>query len=76
MTLLDFAKAMENELIANSDKGGWQDCSLQYLINRLKQELGELERAIAKNESKHRIVSEAADVANFSMMIADNYEEQ
>lgn len=67
-----FANAMQKELDNNSHKGGWSSMSQQWLLRRLRQETKELERAIAKGKN---VVEEAADVANFAMMIADNYAE-
>jgi len=66
-----FANEMEQQLEANDHKSGWQYSTLKQLLRRLKQEVGELERAIEKG--KPLVVEEAADVANFAMMIADNF---
>lgn len=71
MSLLWFANEMDKKLIENSDKHGWDTCSLQYLSMRLTQERKELARAIKKKD-KRAIISECADIANFCMMIADN----
>ena len=65
-----FAQEMEGQLQENDDKNGWEVMSAKWLLNRLKQEVGELKRAI---EKKTNVVEEAADVANFAMMIADNF---
>lgn len=70
-----FAEAMEEQLVANDHKSGWDDLSLPRLLQRLEQEAGELRRAIAASPGKNstqRIIQEAADVANFALMIADN----
>jgi NTP pyrophosphatase (non-canonical NTP hydrolase) len=69
-----FAQAMEAELRANAHKGGWSTCSTGYLLRRLGQEVGELRRALNSRASRETVLSEAADVANFAMMIADVYE--
>lgn len=68
--VLWFAQEMEGQLQENDHKDGWEERSAKWLLNRLKQEVGELERAI---ENKKNVVDEAADVANFAMMIADNF---
>ena len=65
-----FTNEMQSKLDANSHKSGWHSCTQQWLLNRLRQETKELERAIAKDKN---VVQEAADVANFAMMIADNF---
>ena len=71
--LARFAQAMQLVLEANDHKRGWEHATTAYLLRRLKQELGELERALNdKTVTTARIIHEAADVANFCMMIADN----
>lgn len=59
----------------NRSKGGWKDCSFDYLIKRLKEEVKELESSIKKitKDTAPDIDSECADVANFAMMISDNF---
>lgn len=69
--VLTFAQVMETKLRKSDSKGGWKDCNAVYLVKRLKQELQELEEALAVGSSQE-IAREAADVANFAMMIADN----
>lgn len=66
-----FAEIMEKQLKANDHKGGWQDgrCSNDHLMQRLRDEIKELEDA--QTISPRAIILEAADVANFAMMIAD-----
>ena len=64
-----FTNAMQTELDNNRHKGGWGSMSQKWLLRRLRQETKELERAIAEGKN---VVEEAADVANFAMMIADN----
>jgi len=64
---------MEIELQENDYKGGWDFCSFAYLVSRLIGEAGELLRALQFGEDSTVVTSEAAGVANFAMMIADNY---
>lgn len=71
--VLWFATEMEQVLQFNDHKTGWKQMSEYRLLNRLKQEIIELEKALAVRMSPDRIVSEACDIANFAMMIADNY---
>jgi NTP pyrophosphatase (non-canonical NTP hydrolase) len=71
-----FALAMERELRINDYKGGWHETSPGYLMERLREETQELVGAMARKQGdphsrKARILSEAADTANFAMMIAD-----
>ena len=68
-----FARAMEKKLKANDHKGHWRHLEVGHLRRRLAQEIEELKRAIDANESPARVLLEAADAANFAMMIAENY---
>ena len=70
-----FTLAMAGKLSDNSHKGGWRGCTRRYLLRRLGQEKAELERAIKRGATKAEVIAEAADVANFAMMLADTYEE-
>ena len=69
-----FAEQMELQLQANDWKGGWHNDGLAPLYGRLREEMQELEYAIFPRWQKAagRILLEAADVANFAMMLADN----
>jgi NTP pyrophosphatase (non-canonical NTP hydrolase) len=66
-----FALAMEDKLRKNDHKGGWKDCTKQYMAMRLTQEREELRNAIQRGDPPEQIMKEAADVANFAMMVAD-----
>lgn len=65
-----FAQHMETQLKANDHKGGWKGDRIGSLFDRMLDEERELFEVIgtANNEA---IIREAADVANFAMMIAD-----
>lgn len=77
--VMRFAEAMERELRENDHKGGWDDESWRQLLPRLKEESNELRDMLRGGPSKwltyanfaECILSEAADIANFAMMIAD-----
>jgi NTP pyrophosphatase (non-canonical NTP hydrolase) len=69
--VLWFAEKMESKLDENLHKGGWEDSESAYLVRRLLEETGELIGAILDGEPDDTIIAEAADVANFCMMIAD-----
>ena len=66
-----FARLMEGKLRRNDHKTHWSEAGLGYLIGRLRDEVTELIRAVG-GEGKEPVGDEAADVANFAMMIADN----
>ena len=71
-----FANMMNEKLWLNRHKPHWKECSLQYLSMRITQEKKELLAAIKQNKSKIEVLKEAADIANFALMIADNYKQQ
>lgn len=71
-----FADAMEAQLLANDHKPGWKRDFPSELLRRLKEESTELSRELrewdgSNANSPKRVLKEAADVANFAMMIAD-----
>lgn len=79
-----FARVMEAKLEANRHKGdrpGWMKEGLGALLERLEEEVDELRDVLAllpangfqlaSPELKEEILGEAADVANFAMMVAD-----
>ncbi|WP_398457459.1 hypothetical protein [Sphingomonas albertensis] len=71
-----FALLMEKQLKANDHKSGWKDDDPKALIGRLIDETHELidvanTPATRPRAALKRMGQEAADVANFAMMIAD-----
>ncbi len=70
-----FADAMEARLAANDHKGGWGDCDVLWLLGRIREERIELCDAVNMLMSglatPEAVLREAADVANFAMMVAD-----
>lgn len=75
-----FAIAMEERLRANDHKGGWSGANKSYLLCCIAGETEELKAAVygigvdnTEQEPQRRIWHEAADVANFAMMVADNW---
>lgn len=76
---------MEAKLQRNDRKGGWRGCEPGWLLLRLVDEVGELAEAALKvwrqrggppgsgpsEEDIRAVLAEAADVANFAMMVAD-----
>ena len=65
-----FARAMERKLRDNDHKPHWSECEQLYLRARLLEEVKELWHAL-ENEAPENVLLEAADVANFAMMLAD-----
>jgi len=83
--VLHFAEAMEEKLAINDHKGGWDSMSMERLFFRMKDEIREMEMAVKSlaadilykgqtyTDRDARLVrQEAADVANFCMMMAEN----
>lgn len=75
-----FAGEMNKVLLANSDKTGWLGYPINDLFKRLRDESDELLIAIHSDKGRpkdvRRIIKESVDVANFAMMIADNYRQE
>jgi len=70
----DFAEIMEQKLVENDHKSGWDKCHTCYLIRRIREEVKELEDAVIFASKKPEDINrEAADVANFAMMLAERY---
>ena len=72
-----FSQAMFKKLLDNRHKGDWSACDYAYLLRRLREETEELRFRLlglirSQATTPEQILSEAADVANFAMMIADN----
>lgn len=71
--VLEFAQAMEGKLALNRHKGdreAWLKDDPSALVTRLYDEVNELSDAV-KDKGPGEVLGEAADVANFAMMIAD-----
>ena len=63
-----FAMIMERKLRENSFKGGWAKEDWRWLLGRLNEEMLEFQEALFTGK---KVSSEAADIANFLMMICD-----
>ncbi len=71
-----FAEQMEAKLRENDHKAGWLTQHPVILLDLLRGEVRELRNAVGDNLKtldSDEVVREAADVANFAMMIADNF---
>lgn len=75
-SVLDFAEVMEYKLSLNRHKGdreGWLKAELPAMIEYLWEETEELKLVLATESFPEIVEREAADIANFAMMIADIY---
>jgi hypothetical protein len=69
-----FAAAMEAKLRLRDYRGGWQNEPSDWLLERLQEEVEELEKCLhplRKEPTPAKVLDEAVDVANFAMFIAD-----
>jgi len=67
-----FSLQMVSNLNNNIHKGHWAGETNVFLLERLREEMQELELAVMRCADLKTVFSEAADVANIAMMIADN----
>lgn len=68
-----FVGLMQQKLTLNAHKGGWHNCTMTSLFSRLLEETQELQTAMHDRSARvdyEQVHWEAADVANFAMMIA------
>ena len=66
-----FHRLMISVLEANAWKGGWEETDPEDLMQRLEGEVEELRNAV-KSRDVRQIAREAADVANYAMMVVDS----
>lgn len=64
-----FIHAMEYKLRLNAHKGRWEDLDIDEALKKLSSEVEELRGAI-KLGNTMEIILEAADIANFAMIVA------
>lgn len=73
--LLAFCQVMEQRLAAKENKGTWQASPLE-LLQHLRQNVADLEKAVKGEpgrEAALAVTQEAADVANYAMMLCDRF---
>lgn len=75
-----FAEQMEAALRRNDHKGGWSNDDAYSLLERMREETEEIHEVLGFCTNKitselhaSHVIKEAADAANFAMMIADNH---
>ena len=66
-----FAEEMEKQLQANEHKGDWRDCDSSFLMKELQRNYDEL--WTLQFNDKTNILRRCANIANFAMMMADNW---
>lgn len=73
-TIRAFSIEMERKLQKHdATKGviGWRETPVEFLLNKLKGEVIELEQCIKMGRKADSILGAAVDASNFAMMIAD-----
>jgi len=65
-----FFDAMIYKLRRNKHKGRWEDLDIPKTVERMRDEIAELEEAISEG-STVEVLFEAADVANFALITAN-----
>lgn len=77
-----FASVMEGVLQDNDERGGWSKCSMFWLLERIEEQVKSAREAVVELSVKRFegleagnefrvLIKEAADIANFAMMVAD-----
>ena len=66
-----FHGLMLSILKENAHKGGWNETGTETLLKLLEGEVEELREAVENGDGK-QVIHEAADVANYAMMVASS----
>jgi len=73
--VLDFALVMEEKFRKHDDDGWFMDGGdLEFFLRRLAEEIREMFDAMVAGKPEEEVRRECADVANFALLIAYNYE--
>lgn len=70
--LSNFSKEMGYQLAINMNKGGWKECSKDFIISKINHNLKTLENS---NDSKE-VARISANIANYCAMYSDNFKEK
>lgn len=74
LPVMQFAYEMETQLKVNDHKKGWGSEHHEFLGRQLSKNFNKLYRALSSlDKDKEEITKRCANIANFAMMIADNY---
>jgi hypothetical protein len=74
LPVMQFAYEMETQLKINDHKNGWGSEHYEYLNRQLTKNFLKLCRLLESTDrDKEEITRRCANMANFAMMIADNY---
>ena len=65
-----FVEAMTYKLAKNAHKGKWEGLSIEEAFDRLKEETAELQAEVHGTRNMVAVMLEAADVANFALIVA------
>lgn len=70
LPLKRFVDAMIHKLGRNRHKGRWADLNIYSSLTKMEDEVRELHEAITDKSNTVEVLLEAADVANFAMIIS------
>ena len=70
-SVMTLANKMDEKLSKNAHKGRWEDVNPLWAFKRLIDEASELLEAVLQGFDQDEVWKEAADVANFALIIAE-----
>ena len=65
-----------DRLDKNQDKGGWEGCTAQYLLQKMFKNMDEGRVAVESGMSTELVRKKFLDASAYAMMIADNYDRE
>lgn len=70
-----FTKKMQGQFEANQHKGDWRTngVNVEHIIEQTKKKLETIEAVVRNRSPKVKIEAEAADLADWALMLADIY---
>jgi hypothetical protein len=68
-SVVRMARNMEAQLLRNDKRGGWESCSDDFLVERIRSNVFDLFACAKSGEARQRT---CADIANYAMMLSEN----
>ncbi|AXN39833.1 nucleoside triphosphate pyrophosphohydrolase family protein [Peribacillus butanolivorans] len=72
-SVISFSEVMEEKLAENDSKGGWDTCTVDFLLLKLQEEYAEVIEAVRSGSTIKDVSRECADLANICMMLSEQY---
>ncbi len=73
LVLAQWLDGMLEELDAHKDKGGWEGCTAQYLLQKMFDHMDAGRVGIENGASTKYVREKFLAASNYAMMISDNY---